>query len=179
MKEPSSRTMRSADGSSTPFAPSMAPLVRQVFALAAPANGRAARCPASHGAPTLDVGATLKATAVFCMLSASDLLKFVFAWHDTKGYGVIENKVFLDLMAMFHPRHRDDVVVRALKEVDLPVGGKMPFHKFESDCKKFPHLLYPAFRVQEKVRRFRCALRLVSLHLRHRLIYTCLVFPHL
>jgi len=134
---------------------SMTPLIRQIFALSAPANGKVGKYPASDSTPTMDVGATLKATAVFCMLSASDLMKFIFTWYDTKGYGVIENKAFLNLMAMFHPRHRDDVVLRALKEMDLPPEGKMPFHKFESDCKKFPHLLYPAFRVQEWVRWFR------------------------
>jgi len=134
----------------------MTPLIRQIFALSAPANGKVGKYPASDSTPTMDVGATLKATAVFCMLSASDLMKFIFTWYDTKGYGVIENKAFLNLMAMFHPRHRDDVVLRALKEMDLPPEGKMPFHKFESNCKKFPHLLYPAFRVQERVRWFRC-----------------------
>ena len=137
---------------------SMSPFIRQIFALSAPTNCKVGKYPTSNSTPTMDVGATLKATAVFCMLSSSDLLKFIFAWYDTKGYGVIDNKLFLDLMALFHPRHRDDVVVRALKEVDLPVDGKMPFNKFESDCKKFPNLLYPAFRVQEKVRLFCCVL---------------------
>mmetsp|Transcript_40343 Transcript_40343/g.84407 ORF Transcript_40343/g.84407 Transcript_40343/m.84407 type:complete len:505 (-) Transcript_40343:57-1571(-) len=134
---------------------SMSPFIRQIFALsAAPTtNNKIGKpYPMKNNAPVMNIGATLKATAVFCMLSSSDLMKFIFAWYDAKGYGVIDNQLFLDLMAMFHPRHRDDVVVRAMKEVDLPVGGKMPFDKFESDCKKFPHLLYPAFRVQEKMR---------------------------
>lgn len=134
---------------------SMSPFVRQIFALSATpttSNKVGKPYPTKNNAPVMTVGATLKATAVFCMLSSSDLMKFIFAWYDPKGYGVIENQLFLDLMAMFHPRHRDDVVVRALKEVDLPKDGKMPFDKFESDCKKFPHLLYPAFRAQDKVR---------------------------
>lgn len=155
---------------------SMSPLVRQIFALSAPANGKVVKYPASDDTPTMDVGATLKATAVFCMLSAPDLMKFIFTCYDVKGYGVIENKAFLNLMAMFHPRHRDEVVVRALKEMDLPAEGKMPFHKFESDCRKFPHLLYPAFRVQERVNQPLRILFLVSQQRYHLLTHVCLVF---
>ncbi|KAL7555224.1 hypothetical protein ACHAWF_018875 [Thalassiosira exigua] len=133
---------------------SMSPFIRQVFELSAPSNGRQGKYPTNNATPTMDAGATLKATAVFCMLCSADLLKFIFAWYDRKGYGVIDNKQFLELLGMFHPRHRDDVVVRALKEVDLPADGKMPFDKFENDCRRFPHLLYPAFRVQDKVRAY-------------------------
>ena len=130
---------------------SMSPFIRQIFELSAPNNSRLGKYPSTNATPLINVGSTLKATAVFCCLCSSDLLRFVFSWYDTRGYGVIENKQFLDLLGVFHPRHRDDVVVRALKELDLPADGNLTFDKFESDCKKFPHLLYPAFRVQDKV----------------------------
>lgn len=105
---------------------SMSPFIRQIFAFSAPANGRFARHLA-YDAAVLDVGATLKATAVFCCLGPTELMKFLFAWYDNKGYGEIDNKQFLDLLSLFHPRHRDDVVVRALKDIQLSSDGKMSF----------------------------------------------------
>lgn len=131
---------------------SISPFIRQIFELSAPANGKLSKHLASTNASIIDIGATLKATAVFCMLCTSDLIRFVFAWYDPKGYGVIDNKQFLDMLEQFHPRHRDDVVVKALKGIGLPVDGTLPFDRFEGICVKFPYLLYPAFRIQEKVR---------------------------
>lgn len=120
---------------------SMSPFIRQIFTFSAPANGKLATYPIGNDAPVIDAGSTLKAVAVFCMLGSSELMKFLFAWYDTKGWGVIENKQFLDLLGLFHPRHRDDVVVRALKDIQLSADEKMSYSRFESDCKKFPHLL--------------------------------------
>ena len=99
----------------------------------------------------MDIGSTLKATAVFCMLSSKDLLKFVFAWYDEAGYGLIDNDDFKQLLASFHPRHSDEHIDRALKEFDLTEGGTMSYETFEMLVKKLPQLMYPAFRVQEKM----------------------------
>ena len=120
---------------------SMSPFIRQIFTFSAPANGKLATYPIGNDAPVIDAGSTLKAIAVFCMLGSPELMKFLFAWYDTKGWGVIENKQFLDLLGLFHPRHRDDVLVRALKDIQLSADGKMSYSRFESDCKKFPHFL--------------------------------------
>ena len=120
----------------------MSPFFVQIFSLSSSTNA----------VPTLDIGSTLKATAIFCMLCSSELLRCIFAWYDVRGYGVINNREFLELLGIFHPRHRDDRVIRALKEVDLPEDGTMPYDTFEAYHKRFPHLFYPAFRVQEKMR---------------------------
>lgn len=131
----------------------MAPFIRQIFVLSLPTDSQlGAAYSNSNAKPILEVGATLKATAIFCMLCSSELLKCIFAWHDTKGYGVINNSDFLHLLGIFHPRHNDDVVVRALKEVDIPEDGTMTFSTFEGLTKKLPYLMYSAFRVQEKMR---------------------------
>ena len=132
---------------------SMSPFIRQIFTFSAPSNGMIANYPAGNDEPMMDVGATLRAVAVFCMLGSTELVKFLFSWYDTKGYGEIDNKQFLDILGLFHPRHRDDVVVRAQKDIHLSADGKMVFSKFESECKKFPHILYPAFRVQANMRK--------------------------
>jgi len=81
------------------------------------------------------------------MLGSIELVKFLFSWYDTKGYGEIDNKQFLDMLGLFHPRLRDDVVVRAQKDIHLSKDGKMSFKQFSSECKKFPHIhiLHPAY----------------------------------
>ena len=131
---------------------SMALLIRQIFLLSSTGNQNlGSNYSDNNSTPIMDIGSTLKATAVFCMLSSSDLLKFVFAWYDEAGYGLIDNDDFKQLLAIFHPRHSDEHIARALKEFDLTEGGTMPFETFETLVKKLPQLMYPAFRVQEKM----------------------------
>jgi Ca2+-binding EF-hand superfamily protein len=130
---------------------SMAGFIRQIFALSSNQNLDSDNY--LNANLMMDIGSTLKATAVFCMLSSSDLLKFVFACYDEDGYGTIDNNEFKQMLASFHPRHSDEHVARALKEFDLTEGGSMSFETFESLIKKLPHLLYPAFRVQEKMQK--------------------------
>lgn len=129
---------------------SMAGFIRQIFALSSNRNLDENSLNAN---PTMDIGSTMKATAVFCMLSPTDLLKFVFACYDEDGYGTIDNNEFKQMLASFHPRHSDEHVARALQEFDLTEDGNMSFETFESLIKKLPHLLYPAFRVQEKMQK--------------------------
>lgn len=131
---------------------SMAPFIRQIFEFSVSSSGMLVHHSSSNSVPIFDVGATLKATAVFCMLCSPELMRFVFNWQDPKGTGFIENKQFLDMLGIFHPRHRDDVVACTLKKVHHPDGEMMSFSQFECYMKKFPRLLYPAFRVQERMR---------------------------
>ncbi|KAL7426755.1 hypothetical protein ACHAXM_000575 [Skeletonema potamos] len=128
---------------------SLCSFLRQIFVLAL---GSIDTQSDSNKSPLFNLGSTLKAVAVFCMLSSADLIKFVFSCYDTKGYGFIEGADFFDLLELFHPRHRDDRIQSALKEIELPADGTLQFATFEDISKRFPHLLYPAFRVQEKLR---------------------------
>jgi Ca2+-binding EF-hand superfamily protein len=123
--------------------------LRQIFALAL---GNIDTQSDSNKSPMFNLGSTLKAVAVFCMLSSADLIKFIFSCYDIKGYGFIDRAAFYDLLELFHPRHRDDRVHSALKEIEIPTDGTLLFAAFEDISKRFPHLLYPAFRVQETLR---------------------------
>ena len=131
---------------------SMIPFIRQIFELSASSRGMLVQHPSACDVQIYDVGATLKATAVFCMLCSPELMKFVFNWQDSKGTGFIQNTQFMDVLGTFHPRHRDDVVACTLNKVGLPVGEMMSFSEFECYVKKYPRLIHPVFRVQEKMR---------------------------
>eukprot|EP00985_Skeletonema_marinoi_P009562 scaffold4459_cov103-Skeletonema_marinoi.AAC.3 len=128
---------------------SLCSFLRQIFALAL---GNFDTQSDSNKSPIFNLGSTLKAVSVFCMLSSADVLKFIFSCYDIKGYGFIDRAAFFDLLELFHPRHQDDRVHSALKEIELPADGTLQFARFEDISRRFPHLLYPAFRVQEKLR---------------------------
>mmetsp|Transcript_11987 Transcript_11987/g.18380 ORF Transcript_11987/g.18380 Transcript_11987/m.18380 type:complete len:516 (+) Transcript_11987:51-1598(+) len=128
---------------------SLCSFLRQVFALAL---GNVDAQSDSNKSPMFNLGSTLKAVSVFCMLSSTDVLKFIFSCYDIKGYGIIDKAAFYDLLELFHPRHQDDRVHNALKEIELPADGTLQFVFFENLSRRFPHLLYPAFRVQHKLR---------------------------
>ncbi|KAL7491805.1 hypothetical protein ACHAWT_001075 [Skeletonema menzelii] len=129
---------------------SLCSFLRQIFALAL---GNADTQSDSSKTPIFNLAATLKAVSVFCMLSSADVLRFIFSCYDVKGYGFIDRAAFYDLLELFHPRYQDDRVHSALKEIELPADGTMQFVLFESLSRRFPHLLYPAFRVQDKLRK--------------------------
>ena len=129
---------------------SLCSFLKQMFALAL--GNADTQSADSNKTPIFNLGATLKAVSVFCMLSSADVLKFIFSCYDVKGYGIIDKAAFYDLLELFHPRYQDDRVHSALKEIELPADGTVPFDLFESLSRRFPHLLYPAFRVQEKLR---------------------------
>lgn len=130
----------------------IAPFIRQIFEFSAPSSGMLVQYPPSNTLPLFDVGATLKATAIFCMLCSPEIIKFVFNWQDPKGTGFIANEKFLEVLGIFYPRHRDDIIACTLKKIDLPVEKMISFGEFECYMKKFPMLFHPVFRVQNKVR---------------------------
>ena len=130
---------------------SLCSFLRQIFALALGSVDTQSDSN-SNKSPMFNFGSTLKSVAVFCMLSSSDLIKFIFSCYDTKGHGFIDRAAFYDLLELFHPRHRDERVLSALNEIELPADGTLHFVVFEDVSKRFPHLLYPAFQVQEKLR---------------------------
>ena len=129
---------------------SLCSFLRKIFALAL--GNVETESADSNKTPSFNLGATLKAVSVVCMLSSADVLKFIFSCYDVKGYGIIDTAAFYGLLELFHPRYQDDRVHSALKEIELPADGTVPFALFQSLSRRFPHLLYPAFRVQEKLR---------------------------
>lgn len=153
--------------------PYMCAFLREIFALAL-SSGNVNTHSDSSKSPIFSLGSTLKTVAVFCMLSSVEVTKFIFSCFDKKGCGWIDRAAFLGSLEMLHSKHRDDRIISALKEINLPEGGSLKFAQFEgkNTCKilllrftqlihfystvdlsrRFPHLLYPAFRVQDKIR---------------------------
>ena len=123
------------------------PFVRHVFKL----SGANIALIKSFG-DSVDFGTTVKSIACYCMLGAEEILQAVFSLYDPKGVGSISNNHFLDILTMFH-RQYCGRTTRALREFDLPEAGKMSFGRLNKLHKNLPHLLYPAFRIQEAMQR--------------------------
>ena len=78
---------------------SMKGFIRRVFALSSASSLIAT--PHDKNDPAIfDLGHTVKAITVFCMLSADEIYRLVFASYDTRGFGQIENSQFLELLSM-------------------------------------------------------------------------------
>ena len=126
---------------------SMLPFVRHIFALSG-ANL------VDNGDDTdVDVGATLKCIVCYCMLGMEEILQACFSMYDPKGQGSIENADFLTILTMFHPYQYRGRTTRALRELDLPEDGRLSFGRLKELNSTFPHLLFPAFRIQETIQR--------------------------
>jgi len=119
----------------------LCPFIRHIFAVSSPGESK------SPKDDKLDFGSTLKATSMFCMFSSDEILQLIFSMYDFNGYGRIKNDDFLLLLTMFHTRHRGPVT-RALREFDLPEQGCMTYGTFRTLHHNFPHLFYPALKLQ-------------------------------
>mmetsp|Transcript_5105 Transcript_5105/g.9818 ORF Transcript_5105/g.9818 Transcript_5105/m.9818 type:complete len:470 (+) Transcript_5105:30-1439(+) len=125
----------------------LVPFIRHVFKLSG-ANAATDK----SASDCLDFGTTVKAIACYCMLGVEEILQSIFSLRDHKDQGSISNRDFLDVLSMFHSRHCGRTT-RALRGLDLPEAGKMSFGRLQHLHTSFPHLLFPAFRLQEAIQR--------------------------
>ena len=126
---------------------SMLPFIRHMFTLSG------ASFDPEEKDKDVDLGTTLKCIACYCMLGIEEVLQACFAMYDPKGQGSIDNSDFLEILTMFHPYRYRGRTTRALREFHLPEDGRLSFGRLKELNETFPHLLYPAFRIQEAMHR--------------------------
>ena len=128
---------------------SMPPFIRHTFTL----SGANVDGDEENNDADVDFGTTLKCIVCYCMLGMEEVLQACFSMYDPKGQGSIDNSDFLTFLTMFHPYQYRGRTTRALREFDLPEDGRLSFGRLKELNDTFPHLLYPAFRIQETVQR--------------------------
>lgn len=121
--------------------PYMSAFLREIFELAV-SSGNVNTHSDSIKTPIFSLGSTLKTVAVFCMLSSVEVVKFIFSCFDKKGCGWIDRAAFLGSLEMLHSKHRDDRVISALKEINLPEGGSLKFAQFEGKKVLYVYIIY-------------------------------------
>lgn len=102
----------------------------------------------------VDFGTTIRCVAFFCMLGVEEILQATFSFCNSKGQasGKIANGDFLSILDTFHPQCKGRMN-RVLRELDLPEEGKLSFGTFKQVHTTFPHLMFPAFRIQETMQK--------------------------
>ena len=99
----------------------------------------------------------------YCMYTRKDILKFVFDVFDKDGSGTIDEKEFIHLCntvnnaAPLFPGN----FAEAISQFDTNDDGLIDFNEFMELDKRYPLVLFPAFRLQDrmtkKVRRLEAA----------------------
>jgi len=101
----------------------------------------------------LDFGEFMKAIGTFCFFGKEEILRFTYSVFDLDGSGFITHDELLELLSDLHPPANRNRVVRALREVDLDQNGRLSFKEFEQLSITFPNLFFPAFRLQDSMRK--------------------------
>ena len=89
----------------------------------------------------------------YCTLNSSALVRFAFMMYDEAATGMITMEQLKDMVRqMFGDRYTSNGRVMGIF-AEVGFGEKLSYEKFEEVYKKYPYLLFPAFLMQEKIRR--------------------------
>ena len=101
----------------------------------------------------LDFGEFMKAVGTFCLFGKEEVTRFTYSVFDEDNSGSITHGELLQLLSDLHPPAARNRVLRALKEIDLQENSKLTYPDFEALSIKFPNLFFPAFRMQDSMRK--------------------------
>ena len=92
---------------------------------------------------------------MYCMYTKDDILKFCFDLFDLDGGGTIDEKEFIEMCKnvnsgdpLFTGNFRN-----ALLSFDLNADGLIDFDEFKDLNNRYPLVLHPAFRMQDKLQK--------------------------
>jgi hypothetical protein len=96
----------------------------------------------------------VQVVCTFAMYSEDDILVFAFNQFDKDNTGVIDEREFIALCMMVNkdaPKYPDNFKL-SLATFDKNPDGMMDFRQFKNSNTRFPLTLFPAFRLQDKIR---------------------------
>ena len=99
----------------------------------------------------IEFGDFVRAVGTFCFFGDEEVCKFLYVYADKEKDGQLTHENFIGLINALNPFEKR-VARRALREIQLVPGKKMTFGEFFTISKKFPMLLYPAFRFQNSLK---------------------------
>lgn len=99
----------------------------------------------------IEFGDFVRAVGSYCFFGEIEVCKFLYVYADKAKEGHIIHEQFIKLINDLNPFDKK-AARRALKEIQLVPGKKMTFGEFFSINKKFPTLMYPAFRFQHTLK---------------------------
>uniref|UniRef100_A0A7S1GEX5 EF-hand domain-containing protein n=1 Tax=Bicosoecida sp. CB-2014 TaxID=1486930 RepID=A0A7S1GEX5_9STRA len=111
--------------------------------------------PARRVAGALSFDDFLQLCIIYCRYSRDDILMFAFQAFDRDGSGVIDEDEFIELCATvnnMNPTFPGNFK-RAMEEFDKNEDGMIDFEEFCSLNRRYPLVLFPAFRLQDALQR--------------------------
>eukprot|EP01029_Cantina_marsupialis_P014617 TRINITY_DN32059_c0_g1_i2.p1 TRINITY_DN32059_c0_g1~~TRINITY_DN32059_c0_g1_i2.p1 ORF type:complete len:304 (-),score=70.47 TRINITY_DN32059_c0_g1_i2:266-1177(-) len=102
----------------------------------------------------LDFTAFVAAVGTYCLFSEEDVLRFCFYIFDKDKNGYIEEDELNALLDMLHKHDPKSNLKVAMEKYDKNGDGRIDFKEFLEMNKRFPQLLFPAFRMKEHFARY-------------------------
>eukprot|EP01038_Epipyxis_sp_PR26KG_P005503 gene5503-7618_t len=107
------------------------------------------------GSGTIEFDEYVRVMATYCMFSQDEILRFCFECFDVDRSGTIDEKEFIELCKTINnasPTFPSNFR-RALEEFDVNDDGLIDYSEFLLIDKRYPLMLFPAFRLQDVMQR--------------------------
>ncbi|KUF81797.1 Calcium-dependent protein kinase 22 [Phytophthora nicotianae] len=104
---------------------------------------------------TIDFEEFVHATVLYCMYTRDEILRFAFDTFDPAASGSIGDKELRRLVSIVNDGQSrfSGNINNALTEFDRNKDGVIDFEEFKSLNKRFPMLLFPCFRLQDRMQK--------------------------
>ena len=109
----------------------------------------------ADGSGTVEFDEYVMVLSTYCMYTKEDILKFCFDLFDVDGSNTIDEKEFVELVKCVNnasPMFPGNFG-QAITMFDVNDDGLIDFNEFVEIDKRFPLVLYPAFKLQDKMQR--------------------------
>lgn len=108
------------------------------------------------GNARLDFDEYVAVALSYCMYTKDDILKFCFELFDLDGGGTIDEKEFIEMcvsVSAGDPLFAGNFKM-ALENFDVNDDGLIDFEEFQNMNNRYPMILHPAFRMQDKLQKY-------------------------
>jgi Ca2+-binding EF-hand superfamily protein len=89
----------------------------------------------------------------YCTFSWDGLVRYTFDLHDLNGTNELTMGQIHEMVSVLYGAEINDRAEKALKKIDTNNDGSITWAEFRDNARRFPVLLFPAFHVQEEIRK--------------------------
>ena len=107
------------------------------------------------GSGTIDFNEYVQVLSTYCMYGKDEILRFCFETFDKDGSGSIDEQEFIELTKTINNMNPTfpGNFQRALTEFDRNDDGLIDFDEFRELNRRYPLILFPAFRLQDRMQK--------------------------
>lgn len=107
------------------------------------------------GSGTIDFNEYVQVLSTYCMYGKDEILRFCFETFDKDGSGSIDEQEFIELTKTINNMNPTfpGNFQRALQEFDRNDDGLIDFEEFIELNRRYPLILFPAFRLQDRMQK--------------------------